>query len=322
MAETTLCYKKNIQSSGLNNTLSLDGDKCQGKLSIIDMKENGWKLSDSKIIKSENKYNHIYIFSKVNAIESKIANKQKKRIGPKINLTQKELLIYDLSNNSAKIKLGNLKIGKSGIIVHKYGTNDSIITSIATIVETNNNYSTISIINKEILKQGAIPTTRIKPKDGDTFILNHLYNVSLLIVPNQQSKSLITRVHPRQNFINEDFFASHLKLIETPVPSKKVIQDFCISQQIGNIFLAVNNTLYIIDTTSFKVIYQHKLPVKDKKAQVPFYSKIEEIKKGMFDFGDDKIGNYNDYYTSLINNTEYVNNESSLLNSIKKILPW
>jgi hypothetical protein len=278
----------------------LNGGECKGKQSITTMKELGWKLSDSKIMKFVDEYNHIYIFSKESKVKPQLTRKKDRLHKLKINLSSKRLKIFDVTDNSAVIKAGNLKIGQSGIIINEYSKNGSIIIALATVTQTNSQSSTITILEKQVLKQDAIPTIKLKPQNGDIFVLNHLYNVGLLIVPNQQTRNFVKQIHKRQNFIDEDFFASHLKLIEEPVPSKKIIQDFCMSQQIGTIFLAINSSLYIVDAISFEVLFKHRLNNPDKTTQVPFYSKIKEIEKGFFDFGADNIDDYNEYYQSLL----------------------
>ena len=129
--------------------------------------------------------------------------------------------------------------------MRQYSATGNIIIALATVSTIDNNHATVIIKQNNILTQDALPTTKFKVQNNDLFILNHLYNVSLLIVPNKQSKNIIKHNYSRQTFINEDFFASHLKLNETPIPTKKIIQDFCTNQQIGTIFIAVNNILYI-----------------------------------------------------------------------------
>jgi len=207
--------------------------------------------------------------------------------------------IVETSKKVAKIKIPNLKIGQSGVIVKNIGEN-SIIISQASIVKSTQDYSIIQFSDKEILLQDAIPTSNAKPQNGDDFILNHLYNTSLLIVPNLKAKTIVKELYPNQNFLNEDFFASHLKLIHTPLPKKETISNFAQSQQIGTIFIVVKNTLYILDSLTFKIIDTISIENNDNKTSVPFFTKIESIKQGFWDFGAEKIKNYNTYYLKLL----------------------
>ncbi len=329
-SETTLCYKKDSLSARLDQTILLDGGVCQGKLSKIDMLKADWKLSDTKITNDDGKYNYIYIFTKEsikNDIVSLSTTINNEVVTNKIDLTSKKVKIYDLSNYKAKIKIGNLKIGQSGVIVHNIDNKDSIIIALAQVVDTNSRYSTIQIKKKSVIKQDAIPTSNQNAKNGDTFILNHLYSSSLLIVPNSKSKSLVVLNYPNQNFVNEDFFASYLKVISTPVLTKNDITNFTQSQQIGTIFIVIKNTLYIKDAFSFKTIDKISLNINDSSTQVPFYSKIDKIEKGLLDFGDDKIADYNNFYLSLVNNVSYSNistnsDDKTIFQSMKDMFKW
>jgi len=207
--------------------------------------------------------------------------------------------IFDVTNNTAKINITNVAIGNSGIIIREI-ENNSIIVTQAVVSKSNNINSTITFIEKEILPQDAIPTTKIKPRSGDMFILNHLYKTSLLIVPNLSAKKNLLKLYPNQNFLNEDFFAAHLKLTNSPLPSKKIISDFAQSQQIGTIFIVVKNKLYIVDSISFKIISSIDLQYQDTTTNIPFLTKVTDIKTGLWSLGDDKITNYNKYYLNLL----------------------
>lgn len=207
--------------------------------------------------------------------------------------------IFDVTDKTAKINVTNLKIGHSGIVVKNIENNTLILTQ-ATIIKSDNESSTIEFIEKDILPQDAIPTTNIKPSYGDKFILNHLYTTSLLIVPNENAKKQLLHLFPNQNFLNEDFFASHLKLINAPLPTKDIIKDFAQSQEIGTIFIVANKTLYLLDSVTFKIINTIPLTYNETEPIVPFLTKITDIKTSLWSFGNEKIENYNEYYLELM----------------------
>lgn len=298
MAQKTLCYKKNVSESSVNENIQLNGKDCQGNLTIKDMRELGWSLNDIKIANNGDAYNHLYIFSKETVFEPIVQN----IIEPKVikyDLSKKESVLNNVNNNSASIDLGNLIIGQSGVIIH---TSDSnvLIVSQATVISTNAVSSTVQFSDKKILVQNAIPTTNLKPQNGDKFLLNHLYQTSLLIVPNVEAKNSVMNAYEKQNFLNEDFFASYLKLTETPSPTREDIADFCQSQQIGTIFIVIENALHVVDTLSFKIIDTVELNIDDSSTTVPFLTKVTEIEKGFWSFSSGKIDDYNRYYSSLL----------------------
>jgi len=216
-----------------------------------------------------------------------------------VNLQTQTAKIFDVTSTHAKINIANLTLGQSGIVV-KNIDNNSIILTQAIVVDSTPINSTIKLIEKDIVLQDAIPTTLLKPVNGDSFILNHLYNTSLLIVPNESAKTAVKTLFPNQNFLNEDFFAAHLKLKNTPVPTKETFLSFAQSQQIGTLFIVIQNNLFIVDSLSFEVIDTILIANNDNSTNVPFLTKVEKIETGLLDFSDEKIENYDLYYLKLL----------------------
>lgn len=275
LSQTTLCYKKDSASTVINKNEKLQGQLCQDTYSLNDMKSFGWALKESKTVKKPNGYDHIYVLQNTNEIKIKLDK-------PDIDFNLQNIKIYDVTASEAKVDMPNLKEGQSGIIVHDYENDDSIILSYATVINSNDKFSTIKILNQKPLLQDAIPNTNLKPTSSDNFVLNHLYKTSLLIVPNLESKRYVKLKFNTQNFLNEDFFASHLKLNETPLPSKNDIQEFCKNNQIGTVFVVVDQTIYVIDAISFKILHSEKTTINDDSSKLPFFTKIQKIDKSFF----------------------------------------
>ena len=283
-AQTTLCYKNNILESEIDKNVLLDGGECLSSYSRKDMIRDGWKLTNYKSVQKDDKYNHIFIFSKPDNTDV--------RVLPKLYYKKRYTQIHSLDavNKTAKINMAYLTVGQSGVITKKVD-NNYIIVSYGTVINSDKSGSVIKYKKHELLQQDAIPTTKLQPENGDIFVLNHLYNTSLLIVPNTKAKKLILENYRRQNFLSEDFFASYLKLHNTPIPTRTDIQNFCTTQQIGTIYFVIKNNLYIVDALSFQIIDTIDIPVNSSVTQMPFLTKIEDIEDGFFsgDFGLDTI---------------------------------
>jgi len=314
-SETTICYKKNLPSNNIYPNISLDGSLCKGQ-SLNTLKSYGWVLQDFKTIKNKlGIFNHIYILNKK---ENNIKVNKQILFDPTI----KKYILNNSTKNSATIDGIKIQLGVSGIVIHHYNNDNNIILNNAIVTKSNDNSSVITFNNNVILKQDAIPTTKLMPQDGDIFIANYLYNSSLLIVPNLKAKQIIQDIYPKQNFINEDFFATILKMDKTPIPTKKEIQKFCLENQIGTIFFVIENKLYIVDAISFKIVYTQKLQYIDNSTSVPFFTKIKDIKKGFWDiFNKNKIDDYNSYYRTLIFDNKN-NTQKSILKTMKELWPW
>jgi len=210
-----------------------------------------------------------------------------------------EIKLINVHKNTAVIDVHNLIVGQSGIVVHKTD-NRSLIISHAIVTSILNNKSILTLYDLDNLKQNALPIPNLKPQIGDIFVLNHMYHSSLLIVPNFETFQKIKDLYPKQIFFNPDIFASNLKIINTPLPKIQDIKKFCISYDIGTVFIVISNKLYILDSHSFKILNVSELDLLDTTTQSPFFTKVIDIKKEFWDFGEDKIRNYNKYYKNLI----------------------
>jgi len=217
-----------------------------------------------------------------------------------INLSEHKYTIEKVTKTTALIHKGSLKIGQSGIIVHNFIANKSIILTKASVISSDENKSIIKFIDTDILKQDSIVNTNLKPQNGDDFVLNHLYKVSLLIAPNFDAYRGISYAYSN-NFIDSELFAAYLKVNNIPVPNKKDFQDFLNKNNIGTLYIVVDKKLYIIDALTFKILQIRNLKLKNTKTTVPFYTNINEIKTSAFNwFGQEKIEDYNKYYLKLI----------------------
>ncbi len=216
-----------------------------------------------------------------------------------INLQMQTAKIFDLTEKTAKINISNLIVGQSGVVLKEIDGN-TIILSRAFVQQSNETGSIIEFIDKKILFQDAIVTSLLKPSNNDKFVLNHLYNTSLLIVANQEAKKSVQKLYPKQNFLNEDFFALDLKLNNTPIPTQEIITEFAQAQQIGTIFIVVQNNLFIVDSLTFKVIHTSQIKNEETETMVPFLTKINDIKSTIFSFNANQIKDYNLYYLKLL----------------------
>jgi hypothetical protein len=200
------------------------------------------------------------------------------------SLSQQSILIKNIVKNSAMINIGNLKVGQSGVIVHYYTKDKSIIISTAIVEQSGDNSSKIIFSPFKGLIQNALPKTNRKPQNGDTFIVNYLYQKSLLIAPNGESYTNIQNFFPYQHFLNSDIFASYLKLEENPTPQKNDFIKFCKIHNLGTIYFIIEKNFYIVDANSFKIIEILPMVYNNTKTEQPFYTKVDKIESGLFDF--------------------------------------
>jgi hypothetical protein len=214
---------------------------------------------------------------------------------------EKKVQIKNTTAREAIIDLGNLKIGQSGIILHIESDGKPVIVSYGIISSSDKNSSVISLRFKDVLLQDAFPKTNLKPKDGDIFVLNHLYKNSMIVAPNFEALSKVKENFVGLNFIDSDFFAAYLKINNNPTPTKEDIKQFAYQNDLGRVFVVVDKMIYVVDMVSFQIVDAKPLIYNDNTFASPFYANIDNIKTAAFNFfGAKEILNYDMYYKKLL----------------------
>lgn len=315
-AQDTTCYKNNVEKPSLIEDISLDGGICNGKFSLNQMKNNGWDVLDIKINSSQNKFNYTYYFTKNTNTNKKADNVLLKTsiIEPATTATNKEfsikpmgLKITNIENNKSVIPMGNLIIGQTGIIIHIFDNDRRLIVSNAKVISSDSNSSVVEFFGFDDLKQNAIPTSNRVVSNNDILILNYMYNSSLLITPTLDAFQNVRDNFKLNNFVHSDIFAAKLKVDHIPYPTKQDIQKFAIEQNLGTIFMVIENKVFIIDTKTFTILASYVVNYENNaEVKMPFYTRVEDIEDSFFHFSffnffsGEKNLSYNDYYKRIL----------------------
>ena len=306
-AKTTVCFKKNWSSPSTIETAALDGGACEGKYSLIQMKEMGWNILDIKIDSEQNNLSYQYLLT-----NDKIANvEENKNVQVQENTNSQKQLSYkaigikltDVKDNKTTIAVGDLIIGQSGVVIHIYDNDKRLIVANAEVIESNESSSVIKFSKFNDLAQDAIPTSNRKVEINDILVLNYLYTASLLIAPNLDTFQTVRSNFKYNNFLHSDIFATKLKQDNMPYLTKKYIQKYAVSQNLGNIFIVVNQNIYVLDTKTLKVLTSYKISYDTKKTEMPFYTRVTDIETSNLDieiFSDRKELSYDQYYKKLL----------------------
>ena len=313
-AQETICYKNDVEKPSLIENTPLEGDVCNGKLSFNQMKNSGWEVLDIKITSSQNKFNYSYYFIKNENNNLKTnSSLVKTSINNELMITNKEfsvkpigLKVENIENNQSKINVGNLVIGQTGIVVHIFDNDKKLIVANAKVINSDSNSSVVEYFKFNDLKQDAIPTTKRTVQKGDVLVLNYMYNSSLLITPTLESFQIVRDNFKLNNFIHSDIFAAKLKVDHNPYPTKEIIQNFAREQNLGTIFMVIENKVYIIDTKTFAILESYAISYENTQNMMPFYTRVEEIEDSIFNlsffdfFSGNKNLSYNDYYKKIL----------------------
>ena len=312
-AQETICYKNDVEKPSTVENIPLDGDICNGKLSVNQMKNGGWDILDIKITTSQNKFNYSYYFIK-NEMGNQTVNNTLAKAPTSVDfVTNKEFSVKaigtkidNIENNKTTINIGNLIVGQSGIVVHIYDNDKRLVVSNAKVISSNANTSIVEFFKFDDLKQDAVPTSKREVSKNDVLVLNYMYNSSLLIAPNLNSFQAVRDNFKLNNFIHSDIFAAKLKVEHNPYPKKEDIQNFAIEQNLGTIFMVIENKVFILDTKTFTILDSYLINYENKESIKPFYTRIEDIEETIFSwsyfdfFSGKKSVTYDDYYKKIL----------------------
>lgn len=313
-AQETICYVNDVEKPSSVESLPLQGNICDGKFSLNQMKNNGWDILDIKITTSQNKFNYSYYLTKNESGSNQTVSNTLVKAPTNVDFeTNKEFSvktigtkIENIENNKTTINIGNLIIGQSGIVVHIFDNDKKLIVSNAKVISSNANNSVVEFFKFDDLKQNAIPTSKREIAKNDVLVLNYMYNSSLLIAPNLDSFQAVRDNFKLNNFIHSDLFAAKLKVEHNPYPKKEDIQNFAIEQNLGTIFMVVENKVFVIDTKTFTILESYLINYENKESIKPFYTRIENIEETIFSwsyfdfFSGKKNTTYNDYYKKIL----------------------
>ncbi|MDY0327821.1 MAG: plasminogen-binding N-terminal domain-containing protein, partial [Arcobacteraceae bacterium] len=64
----------------------------------------------------------------------------------------------------------------------------------------------------------------------------------------------------------------------------------------------IEGFVYVVDSKSFAILEEYKVKkeISNNTFMTPFYTNIEDIKLGLFSFGENSISSYNNYYSKLL----------------------
>lgn len=242
-------------------------------------------------------------FLNADDIEKKQNVQNQQNTKKEFSFSAKGVKITNVKDNKTTIEIGNLIIGQSGIVIHIYDDNKRMIVANAQVIESNETSSVIKFSKFNDLKQNAIPTSKREVEKDDILVLNYLYTSSLLITPNLETFQAIRANFKYNNFLHSDIFATKLKQDNMPFLTKKYIQQYAISQNLGTIFIVANQNLYVLDTKTLKVLTSYKVSYDAKKAEMPFYTRVADIETSNLDieiFSNNQNVPYDVYYKRML----------------------
>lgn len=181
----------------------------------------------------------------------------------------------------------NVQKGMSAIIIHNYGNGLKAITHSA--VSLGNGQATVQ--DYTVMKHENIPSIKTAVHVGDKVVFGNFYDNALVIAPNQNSYSKITRSF-KKTWTHPDAFAlDFMKAGETSL-SLENLEKFAKLNQIGLVLIVAQNKVLILDPISKKFLGALNIQTNKEKITAPFYARFEQMDVSTFGFSSKSYAPY------------------------------
>ena len=191
--------------------------------------------------------------------------------------------IQSIDKNGVVTLSGNTPKGRSGIVIHNYGKGLSAITH--TLVTRDNNRAFVKKYNMSI--DSNMPKVDTSIRVGDRVILGNLYSNVLLIAPDEQSYSKITKTFNRV-WIHPDIYAFYLIKNDENRITFKNLKRFAMENEVGLVAIVARDGLRILDPLSSHYLRKIPIDIDITEAQSPFYARFEQIDTNIFSVASKK----------------------------------
>lgn len=208
--------------------------------------------------------------------------------------------LLDIEGGFGKISDSpDIMVGSSGVVVHGFSNGESSIVARAVVTEKSGLLATVRFEVFSMLEQKALPLPGILPNKGDGVILNFLYSRALIVAPNEEIYKQVTSSFSNVEFVHPDISGAYLANEFKPNPSRDDFRKICADNAAGVIFIALNGEGVFADCGSFQVLKRFKAG-NISYYNVPFYTRVGEIKTMFWDYKNSKISDYERHYKYLL----------------------
>lgn len=219
--------------------------------------------------------------------------------------------LLSVSEEQATVQLEQAQKGLSGVIVRHFNDEHSAIIANATITdyETATKTARLALAPYDGLKQNSLPKGDWSPKEGDEAVMAPDYSRALLIAPDNVVYDRITSAFRSLTWVHPDRYAAYLSISGHPTPTQEDFSGFCTDNAVGLLYVYLEHSLFTLDCKSLSLLQVSNAPVVYDHVNLPFYTRVENIREALWGEGSDQLTRYAPYYLKLID--EY--NEGSPL---------
>ncbi len=193
--------------------------------------------------------------------------------------------VKSVNGNSVTLNSSFPRNGMSGVIVHRYKSDLSAING--RVVQTSSGRA--KILSKSVIHHDNLPSIKTKVSLNDKVIGGYLYKNVLLLSPNANVYSRITK-RSSKNWIHPDLFAVFLSANGYNRVTRANLKEFAKSYQVGLIYIVKRNRAILLDPISGQVVGSRGISNLPKIGKFPFYMRFDKLSSGWF--GGSTKGNY------------------------------
>ena len=212
--------------------------------------------------------------------------------------------IVAVKGEYAKVQIPKVEAGVSGFVVHYITPEHGSILKKCIVVgyDTTRKMAMVHMSDFTLLKTNSLPSGKWQVSVGDEVQLAVGYSRSVLITPSEEIYYQISKAVQTQ-WVHPDIFATLLSYKGHPTPMLEDFQSFGVAANVGLVFLYLDQKLYTVDIQSFVILHVDDAPLKQDSVRLPFYSRVEHIESGWFDWfssASDEMEAYEPHYYKLL----------------------
>lgn len=207
----------------------------------------------------------------------------------------------DEESGEVSIEVEKIDVGVSGFVVHEIAKGKRTILANAFVksFDSASKIAKISVSEFNTLSSSALPNGKWSVKVGDEVVLAFGYTRGVLIAPNEEIYHRITKNSALQ-WVHPDLFATMLSYNGHPTPIRSDFLQMSNDSSVGLVFIFLQNKVYTLDVKSFKILAITDAVLEQKEAQLPFYTRVEEIDAAWWGEGSSRLEEYEPHYYELM----------------------
>lgn len=210
--------------------------------------------------------------------------------------------LLDVNENTGSVESSHLKVGMSGFVVRHFDDKHSSIIANARISSLNaaTHRALVDISPYDGLRQNSLPSGNWKAKANDEVVMAYDYERALLIAPNDDTYSALTKSIPNVEWVHPDTYATYLSHEGHPTPLVEDFHRFCTANSVGLLYIQSAQTLFTLDCKNFSLLESAPSQSVKKEALTPFYSRVAAIRANWWGAGSSRLESYEPYYLEKI----------------------